>query len=156
MRARTVLTGLVILALTGAGVSLAGEMSGSGEAIVVSSPPKETPLPGGDTFLELQTQEIMLASDAGHPFHHVAMTCVGTCTVDAEGGMTTCAGGCTGQDPDGDVITFSWDGFDGGGWKLVGGTGKWSGASGWGSWKSAGPMGAGFTRNTWSDSIEME
>ncbi len=54
------------------------------------------------------------------------------------------------------VITFSWDGMDQGGWKLIGGSGKWSKARGSGTWKDTGPMGAGFTRNTWTGSIRMK
>ncbi|UCF68524.1 MAG: hypothetical protein JSV80_04305 [Acidobacteriota bacterium] len=156
MRIRSVLAMLAISALAVAAPCIAQEMTGNGESIIVDMPPKETALPDGYSFVELQSRQLLVSADTDHPFHHAAIICSGTCTMKPGGESGSCSGGCTGRDPDGDVITFSWDGMDQGGWKLLGGSGKWSKASGSGMWKSMGPMGAGFTRSTWSGTIRMK
>jgi len=145
----TVVLGLVVIV---AGVSLGEEVKGSGEGILVGSPPAEMQLPGGETYVQLDNRQVLMATDPSHPFHRVAITCSGSCR-GAESG--SCAGGCTGQDPDGDVINFTWNGQSKGEWTLVGGTGKWQGATGSGTWEDMGPLGAGFTRNAWSGTIQM-
>ena len=151
---RSTLALVLIVAVTAP--SFAQEISGSGESVIINMPPRETELPNGRIFRELQNQQILIASDLSHPFHHVALTCSGTCMVNPGDETGSCVGGCNGRDQDGDVITFSWDGMDQGGWKLIGGSGKWSKARGSGTWKDTGPMGAGFTRNTWTGSIRMK
>ncbi len=148
------MVGLFAMAVTTP--ATAEDITGTGEAIIVAAPPVETELPDGSTHIELLTEEVLMAADPSHPFHRVSITCCGNCTVAAGETAASCAGGCTGQDPDGDIITLTWDGQFGGGWTLTGGSGKWANASGEGQWRSAGMMGAGFSRNEWKGTIRME
>ena len=149
---KTSLIGLFVFCLVLALPAVAGEVSGSGSAIVVSDAPSETELADGRIYEERHLNQV-LRSD-GHPFDGVVMSCGGVCLMDGEDG--TCFGGCTGMDRDGDMIHFSYDGNTSGGWNLLGGTGKWVGSSGSGTWENIGPAGAGFSKTDWTGTIQIK
>ena len=132
--------------------AMAGEVSGSGTSIIMAAAPAETELSDGRMYTQMHSEQVLVAD--GHPFDGVAMSCHGVCLMEGESG--TCAGGCGGVDKDGDLIHFSFDGVTAGDWKLLGGSGKWANASGSGTWKEGGTLGATFTSNDWTGTIQMK
>lgn len=140
--------------MTVASPAVAESISGNGVGVVTELPGETQELADGRTYTTVGNRQILLAEDPDHPFHHVAIDCAGACVLEGESGP--CRGSCTGIDPDGDMIFLTWTGQDNGEWWLEDGSGKFEGASGSGTWKSEGAVGAGFNKNSWEGTIEIE
>lgn len=143
-------TGVLLLAP----LSVYGETV-HGDNVVVLKEAVTTPLADGASYVTAGNRQIATMDDPKHPLNGASGDCDGACVVGADK-KATCMGSCTWVDRGGDIAFFTWNGMTDGGWKLLGGTGKWMGATGEGTWKN-GPMSAGgFGHNLWQGTIQLK
>jgi hypothetical protein len=125
-----------------------------GDNVVVMKDPVTTALAGGASYVTQGNRQIASIEDPKHPLNGASGDCDGACVIGADK-KSVCMGSCTWVDRGGDIAFFTWDGADQGGWKLLGGSGKYKDATGEGTWKS-GPMSAGgFGHNIWQGTMQM-
>lgn len=150
MKVLTILSAISVAVMASLSVAQAETMSVSGENVAVSGEVTTVELSNGTTYMNLNNTAVLNGTNNGpNPFDQATMSCMGSCTMAADGSNATCFGSCSGYDADNDIFNFTWDGFTGGGWSVVGGTGKWDGASGGGTWEAGKDFGNGMSLNTW-------
>jgi hypothetical protein len=152
---------IVFAAIAGVSLALAvvahaGEIKMSGENVVMAGPSTTTELPNGLTYLTVSNTSVLRTAKVGAPFDKAVMSCLGSCTMDANGENGLCMGSCSGHDRDGDLFMLTWDGFTGGGWAMAAGTGKWAGSTGGGTWEVSGQLAEGLSLNSWTGTVNFK
>jgi hypothetical protein len=122
----------------------------------VPVPGETRELADGGAYMVIGNKWIVSTEKPGYPLNDQSMDCTGSCK--AAAGLETgdCFGYCGGIDADGDLFSFTWDGYTGGGWATAAGTGKFEDWRGSGTWEVVPLSDPAVAKVKWEGTITMK
>jgi|SaaInl4_135m_RNA_FD_contig_21_295641_length_570_multi_26_in_0_out_0_1 hypothetical protein len=113
-------------------------------------------LADGSNYMVIGNKWVVSTEVADYPLNDSSMDCTGSCKASEDLSAGDCFGYCGGVDADGDLFSFTWDGYVGGNWSTGAGSGKFEGWSGTGTWESVPLSDPAVAKVNWQGSITMK